>query len=141
MKENQPYDEQRYAGALENMVRQCIDYEDTHEILTEWNKAWEIFQKIVKTAEYKIGISGLMESQDYEYPIDVWLQDMEMELGNAGEHEKRVEFCRRILKMLDWSFDDGSNFKSAIGEELYAEGKAEQGRTWFEDWLKEEPHN
>ena len=139
MKENQPYDEQRYAGALENMVRQCIDYEDTHEILTEWNKSWEIFQKIVKTAEYKIGISGLMESQDYEYPIDVWLQ--EMELGNAGEHEKRVEFCRRILKMLDWSFDDGSNFKSAIGEELYAEGKAEQGRTWFEDWLKEEPHN
>ena len=38
--ENQPYDEQRYAGALENMVRQCIDYEDTHEILTEWNK-WD----------------------------------------------------------------------------------------------------
>ena len=167
MKENQPYDEQRYAGALENMVRQCIDYEDAHEILTEWNKwdnlvqegyealvdqkfekmiplwwkAWGIFQKIVKTAEYKIGISGLMEFQDYEYPIDAWLQDMEMELRNAGEHEKRVEFCRRILEMLDWSFDDGSDFKSAIGEELYAEGKAEQGRTWFEDWLKEEPHN
>ena len=53
-----------------------------------WWKTWEIFQKIVKTAEYKIGISGLMESQDYEYPIDAWLQDMEMELGNAGEHEK-----------------------------------------------------
>ena len=51
-----------------------------------------------------------------------------MELSNAGEHKKRVEFCRRILEMLDWSFDDASNFKSAIGEELYAEGKVEQGR-------------
>lgn len=40
MKENQPYDEQRYAGALEKMVRQCIDYEDTHEILTEWDE-WD----------------------------------------------------------------------------------------------------
>lgn len=40
-----------------------------------------------------------------------------MELSNAGEHKKHVEFCRRILKMLDWSFDDASNFKSAIGEE------------------------
>ena len=106
------------------MVQQCIDYEDTHEILTEWDewdklvqdgyeaqaaqnyekmlllwwKAWEIFQKIVETAEYKIGISGLMESQDYQYPIDAWLQDLEMELSNAGEHEKRVEFCRRILE-------------------------------------------
>ena len=68
-------------------------------------------------------------------------QDFEMELGNAGEHEKRVEFCSRILEMLNFSFDDGSNFKSAIGEELYAEGKIEQGRKWFEDWLKKEPHN
>ena len=167
MKENQPYDEKKYAQALENMVQQCIDYEDTHEILTEWDewdqlvqegyeaqedqngekmlslwwKAWGIFQKIVETAEYKIGISGLMESQDYQYPIDAWLQDLEMELGNAGEHKKRVEFCTRILEMLDWSFDDADNFKSAIGEELYAEGNVEQGCKWFEDWLKEEPHN
>mgnify|MGYP002519505668 FL=1 len=167
MKENQPYDEKRYVQALKNMVQQCVDYEHTQEILTEWNewdnlvedgyealadlnyeklilqwwKAWEIFQKIVETAEYKIGISGLMESQDYQYPIDAWLQDFEMELGNAGEHEKRVDFCKGILEMLDWSSDDASNFKSAIGEELYAEGNAEQGQKWFEDWLKEEPHN
>ena len=167
MKENQPYDEKRYAKALRNMVQQCIDFEDTHEILTEWDewdqlvqdgyeaqidqnsgqmialwwKAWEIFQKIAETAEYKISISGLMESQDYQYPIDAWLQDLEMELGNAGEHKKRMEFCRSILEMLDWSFDDASSFKSAIGEELYAEGKTDQGRKWFEDWLKDEPHN
>lgn len=167
MKENQTYDEERYTQALKAMVQQCIDYEDTHEILTEWDEwdnlvqeeyeaqwdkkykkiiplwwqAWEIFQKIVATAKYKIGITALMESQDYQYPVDAWLQDFEMELGNAGEHEKRVEFCRKILKMLDWSFDDASNFKAAIGEELYAEGKTEEGREWFENWLEEEPHN
>lgn len=28
---------------------------------------------------------GLMELQDYIYPIDGWLQDYEMELGNAGK--------------------------------------------------------
>ena len=38
MKENQPYDEKRYTQALRNMVQQCIDYEDTHEILTEWDE-------------------------------------------------------------------------------------------------------
>ena len=86
MKENQPYDEQRYAGALENMVRQCIDYEDTHEILTEWNKSWEIFQKIVKTAEYKIGISGLMESQDYQYMYGcrIWKWNWEMQVNTKS---------------------------------------------------------
>lgn len=167
MKEDQPYDEKRYVQALKNMVQQCIDYEDSYKVLTEWDewdnlvqngyeaqadqdykkmislwwKAWEIFQKIVETEEYKTGIGELMESQDYQYPIDVWLQDLEMELGNVGEHEKRVEFCRTILEILDWSFDDASNFKSAIGEELYAEGESEQGRKWFEEWLKKEPHN
>ena len=38
MKENQLYDEKRYTQALRNMVQQCIDYEDTHEILTEWDE-------------------------------------------------------------------------------------------------------
>ena len=38
MKENQPYDEKRYTQALRNMVQQCIDYEDTYEILTEWDE-------------------------------------------------------------------------------------------------------
>ena len=152
---------------LKKRAQQCIDFEDTYAILPEWEKwdilvqdgyeaqedrnysdmvtswwkAWELFQKIIDKAEYKISISGIMESQDYQYPVDAWLQDMEMELGNAGEHEKRVEFCQRILEMLDWTFEDDSCFKCAIGEELYEAGKADQGRTWFEDWLKEEPHN
>ena len=167
MKENQPYDEKQYTDALKNIMQQCLDCEDSHEILTEWDewdhlvqagyeaqenqndggmiifwwKAWELFQKIIKNAEYKISVSGIMESQDYKYPIDAWLQDLEMELGNAGEHEKRMEFCQRILEMLDWNYDDDSCFKNAIGEELYAMGKPAQGREWFESWLKKEPHN
>ena len=167
MKKNQPYDEKRYTDALKNMAQKCMDFEDTHEILTEWKEwdrlvqdgyeaqynqkdsdmitywwqAWELFQKIIEKAEYKMSISGIMESQDYQYPVDAWLQDMEMELGNTGEHKKRMEFCQRILEMLDWSFDDDSGFKNAIGEELYAMGKPAEGREWFENWLKKEPHN
>ena len=45
MKENQPYDEERYTQALKNMVQQCIDYEDTHEILTEWNEWNQLVQE------------------------------------------------------------------------------------------------
>lgn len=167
MKEHQDYDEKKYEDALEEMARQCLDFEDAHRIQTEWDewdrlvekgyraqsnqdseelvsawwKAWDIFQGIVGAAEYKISISELMESQDYRYPIDDWLQDFELELGNAGEHEKHMEFCRKILDLLDWSYDDADAFKNAIGEELYAAGETGQGRKWFEDWLKKEPHN
>lgn len=37
MKEKQPYDEKRYTDALNRMVQQCIDYEDTYHIRTEWD--------------------------------------------------------------------------------------------------------
>ena len=167
MKENQSYDESRYQNALEEMLQQSIGFEDVHKILTEWDKwdelvlcgyeaqvkgnesqmiscwweAWELFQDIMKQAEMKMSISDVMESQDYEYSIDAWLQDMEMELGNAGEHDKRMEFCYKILEMFDWTYEDGDNFRSAIGEEFYATGKIEEGKNWFEDWLKKEPHN
>lgn len=167
MKENQPYDEKRYTEALAEMVQQCIDFEDTHRISTEWDRwdelvqagyeaqikrnetqmitmwweAWSVFQDIMKSAEMKMSVSSLMESQDYQYPIDAWLQDLEMELGNTGEHEKRMEFCQKILEMFDWTYDDGDGFRGAIGEELYASGKIEEGKAWFENWLRKEPNN
>ena len=151
MKEKQSYDEKRYTNALAEMVQQSIDFEDTHKIITEWDDwdelvqrgyevqnqqdekqmiscwwdAWALFQQIMETAERKMSISEVMESQDYEYPVEAWLQDMEMELGNAGEYEKRLEFCNKVLEMFDWTYDDGNGFRCAVGEELYEAGKKE----------------
>lgn len=167
LKENKPYDEKRYTQALEELVQQSIDYEDNHSNLTEWDewdelvqhgyevqdmsnnesliaywwKAWEIFKQIINRRKEKMSVSGLMEEQDYCYPIDAWLQDFKMELGNAGEHERRMEFCHAVLDLLDWTYDGSSNFFSAIGEELYAVGKCKEGKEWFENWLKKEPQN
>ena len=152
MKENQSYDEKRYTNALAEMVQHSIDFEDTHKIITEWDDwdelvqrgyevqnqqdekqmiscwwdAWALFQQIMETAERKMSISEVMESQDYEYPVEAWLQDMEMELGNAGEYEKRMEFCNKVLEMFDWTYDDGNGFRCAVGKELYEAGKIEE---------------
>lgn len=91
MKENQPYDEKKYTDALKEMLQQCIDFEDTHKIPTKWDEgdelvqdgyeaqekgnetrmisswweAWFVFQEIMKSAELKMSVSGVMESQDY----------------------------------------------------------------------------
>ena len=62
MKENQPYDEKRYAQALRNMVQQCIDYEDTHEILTGWDE-WDNLVQEGYEAQYE---------QNYEKMIPLW---------------------------------------------------------------------
>ena len=52
----------RYAQALRNMVQQCIDYEDTHEILTEWDE-WDNLVQEGYEAQYE---------QNYEKMIPLW---------------------------------------------------------------------
>lgn len=135
IKENQPYDEKRYTNALKEMLKQCIDFEDTYSIPDEWDNWDELVQRGYEAQEK--GNEKRMISNWWE----AWLEDMEMELGNAGEHEKRMEFCREVLEMFDWKYDDCDNFRSAIGEEFYATGKIEEGKEWFEVWLEKKPHN
>ena len=45
MKENQSYDEKRYTDAVANMMRQCLDFEDSHEIITEWDELDQLVQE------------------------------------------------------------------------------------------------
>lgn len=48
LKENQSYDEKRYGRALEEMVQQSIDYEDSHAILTEWDEGMNLCSMVTK---------------------------------------------------------------------------------------------
>lgn len=84
-----------------------------------WQEAWGIFESAMKQISGTETLYGLMESQDYEYPIDGWLQDYEMELGNAGKYEERILFCQRILEIFDWEDSDDSCFRCGIGESLF----------------------
>mgnify|MGYP000759221286 FL=1 len=37
MKVGESFDEEKYKNSLEELVKQCIDYEDVHHIETEWD--------------------------------------------------------------------------------------------------------
>ena len=167
MKENQPFDEERYKNGLEEMLMQSIDYEDAHHIETEWDQwddlaqrgyecfeeqkteeglrlwqeAWEIFDSIMRQSQDTDTLYGLMESLDYTYPIDGWLQDYGVELGNARKYEERIAFCQRILEVFDWQTVDSSCFRCGIGESLFRQGKAEEAYEYYKKWLAHEPRN
>lgn len=137
LKMGQAFDEEKYKDSLEEMLRQSIDYEDDHHIKTEWDvwddlvqkgyeafedqkaaerlrswqEAWDVFESAMKEDSETEALYGLMESQDYVYPIDAWRQDYEMELGNAGKYGERIAFCQKILKMFDWKEDDNRKAK------------------------------
>lgn len=167
MKEGQSFDEEKYNNSLKEMLKQSIDYEEDHHIETEWDQwddlvqngyecfedqkweeglvfwqdAWNIFCSVMGQTQKIKTLYGLMDEQDYIYPIDGWLQDYEMELGNAGEYEKRIEFCQKILEIFDWQLEDDSCFKCGIGESLFREGKIVEAYEYYDKWLAEDPQN
>ncbi len=167
LKEGHSFDEEKYKNSLEEMLKQNIDYEDDNHITTEWDKwddliqqgyecfedqkaiegllfwndAWNIFISIMEQIPERNTLYGLMEDLDYAYSIDGWLQDYEMELGNAGKHEERIAFCQKILEMFDWRDDDDSCFQCGIGESLFSEGKITEAYEHYEKWLAEDPQN
>lgn len=119
----------------------AMERENYPAMTDNWLRAWEIVKELVKNADIKPSVSDLDEATDYEYDLMAWLEDMEMELYSAGEHEKRLRFCREILELLDWEYDDYGGYKMAIGESLYALGQADEGEVYFKEWMEEEPHN
>lgn len=167
LKEGQPFDEERFKAALQEMLRQSLDYEDSHHIRTEWDEwddlaqkgyesfvdqkaeeglgfwqaAWDIFQSAMEQISEKETLYSLMELLDFEYPIDGWLQDYDMELGNAGRYEERIEFCQKVLELFDWQDEDDSCFRCGIGESLFREGKTEEAYQYYENWLTDDPQN
>lgn len=166
LKNKEPFDEERFEAAVMDMVQKSIDFEDDsflpsgwehiNELIEKgqeflekedysgmtasWMEAWKEVRENLAEADGRLGVSGLDEAADYDYDLEGWLQDVETELYNAEEHELRLQFCREVLEAFDWEYEDDGGFKIAIGESLYALGRQEEGRSWFETWLKKEPH-
>ena len=167
LKRGQSFDREKYKDNLEEMLEQSIDYEDDHHIETEWDEwdhliqkgyecfavqkakegldfwksAWDVFCSVMEQEQETDTLYGLMDSLDYVYPVDGWLQDYEMELGNAGNYEERIALCRKVLEIFDWMDEDDSCFQCGIGESLFREGKITQAYEHFEKWLAEDPQN
>lgn len=167
LKDGKPFDKAEYQLALEEMFQNCINFEDYHHIRTEWDEwddlaqagyecfeeqnsdkglkywdeAWVIFQNIIGQQIQICSLLAVMEEQNYTYAIDCWLQDYEMELGNAGRYEERIALCRKILELFDWQEDDDSCFQCAIGDSLFYGGKKEEACNHYEKWLAEDPQN
>lgn len=167
LKAGKSFDEEKYIRSLKEMLQQSIDFEDDHRMQSEWDiwdqyaqdgyecfeedkreeglklwdKAWGVFQSIIKQQTEKVSIYQLMEEQDYIYVIDGWIQDYEMELGNARKSEERIAYCKKILELFDWTDDDDSCFRCGIADSLFDLGKKEEAFEFYESWLENNPQN
>lgn len=167
LKEGKSFSEEKYEKSLKEMLQQSLDFEEdgslnaewdewdelvqkgyecigkqkTEEGLGYWEEAWLKFQSVMEQQAEVLPLIELMEELDYSYPIDGWLQDYEMELGNAGKNEERIAFCRKVLEIFDWKAEDDSCFQCGVADSLFAMGKKEEACSYYEKWLTEDPRN
>jgi len=86
-------------------------------------------------------LTDIDEQTDYKYDLFNWLQDMEMEFGNARKDEEQIQFCKDVLDLFSWRVDCSDNYRTAIGEALNSLRKYSECDEWFESWLKIDSNN
>ena len=135
---NTHFDQEKFEASVRDMVQKSIDFEEDFYALPEWSRideriekgwsllkendysgmaeswleAWKEVRQSLAEADCKPGVSELDEATDYEYDLENWLEDVETELYNGGEHELRL--VEKELKNQNCTFDNDILFLRAV---------------------------
>ena len=108
----------------------------------KWLDAWEDIKDLF--------ISGIatdiydLDNKDEwtQYPSN-YVQDLEMELHNAGVddkiyHQKRIDFCKELMQ---WCKDEltANNARIAMAEAYFELGDQTSGEQIFTEWIRDDP--
>jgi tetratricopeptide (TPR) repeat protein len=118
-----------------------------------WLAAWEEIKTLMKDYEYNRvhNVDGLfMIEHRLILPVGVqeYVQDLEMELGNAGledkdYYRKRIKYCRELLERCTpiGGYDRimVENTKRAIAQSYFQLGEHEASEQEFESMLNDDP--
>ncbi len=133
---------------IDDKIRLGYEYvrkNETIEACDIWLDAWEDIMGIYKE-EKPSNLDELNDKYNWFEFMENFIQDLELELGNAGQdkeeyHEKRIRYCEEMLGVLDDNRKlTVENTKRAIAESYYALGDAEECDRLYTNWLEEDPN-
>lgn len=109
----------------------------------KWLSAWDDIKALLVAADLK-EILELDNMFDWSQFISNFIQDLEMELGNAGQTDnayyyKRIMYCRELLAYCSSDQLLTENTRRAIAESYGALGNFEECDRLFEKWLQADP--
>ena len=110
-----------------------------------WLSAWEDLKGILVKEELN-NIEGLDQKYNWFDFLTNFIQDLELELNNAGQyveeyHKKRIRYCEEMTPFLEVKDQlTIENTKRAIAESYYALGDAKKCDQLYKDWLNEDPN-
>lgn len=133
---------------IDDKIRLGYEYVRKNESIEAcdiWLDAWEDIMGIYKE-EKPSNLDELNDKYNWFEFMENFIQDLELELGNAGQdkeeyHEKRIRYCEEMLGVLDDNRKlTVENTKRAIAESYYALGDAEECDRLYTNWLEEDPN-
>ena len=109
-----------------------------------WLDAWEGIKQIMEE-ESLADITEVGERYDWTEFIENYVQDLEMELHNAGiddgaYFEKRIAFCEELLKRCPSDSNMRNNTRRAIADSYVSLGRFEEAEDAFESLTNDEPN-
>jgi len=123
-----------YKYMLKKNSTQCCD---------EWLSAWEDIKDLM-VQEGAQDISELDKKFEWTQFIFNYVQDMEMELGNAGVkdkayYHKRIKYCKELLESSSTDKKLIENTRRGIAESHAALGDFDTCDQLFREWLQADP--
>jgi len=110
-----------------------------------WLDAWEDIKVMLAEEESK-DIEILDKKYSWFEFMTNFIQDLEMELNNAGQAQeeyfkKRIKYCEEMLEVLSEKHQlTIENTKRAIADSYYVLGDKEKCDSLYTDWLDKDPH-
>jgi len=121
-----------------------LENEDVEKACDMWLKVWKWILKIMDERNLKT-LDDFDDKFRGTQCVWNWVQDVEMELGNAGCEnlyylKTRIEFTGEYMKR--FSCEDKNvlrNMKKAFAESHFILGDTKTARSLFEEWLGQDP--
>lgn len=132
---------------INEKIRLGYEYESKNEVTKTcdiWLDAWEGIKEIIEEEKLK-NIEALEPKYNWFQFMSNYVQDLEMELGNAGQyeedyHKKRILYCEEMIKLLDGGDQlTIENTRRAIADSHYALGNLVECDRLYSNWLKADP--
>lgn len=109
-----------------------------------WLLAWEEIKTLFLSG-YAKDIYDMDKKRDWSQFISNYVQDLEIELHNAGiadavYHSKRIDYCRELLS---WCGSEEeliiSNTRRGMAEAYFLSGDEAECNRLFDEWLQDDP--
>jgi len=109
----------------------------------QWLDAWDAIKKLF-VENIADGVNDLDTKYNFTQFIRNYVQDMEMELGNAGRCDKSYHLKRSIYceELLQWCGDNEllvSNTRRALANGYFDYGDEQKGEKLYSEWLQDDP--